>query len=152
MQNTPPSRNPQTQAAHRRESWLQIGLPLLLGILVVLGLAGFVVVIASRGGNVSQGADTSLIFILIPMLIIALVISTLLGGLIYLMAAALKALPPKFFVIQGFFYRVQDTVQNTSDKLVEPAMRTKSAVAAWGVIKNNLSIRKATKQTHVEGS
>ncbi len=151
MQNTPPSRNPQTQAQHRRESWLQIGLPLLLGTLMVLGLAGFVVIVAYRGGNVSQGADTSLIFLLIPMLILALVIIALLGGLIYLMATILNALPPKFFVLQGFFFRVQDAVQNASDKLAEPAIRIKSAGTAWEMVKNNLSIRKSNKRTQVEG-
>ena len=33
MQNKPPMRDPQTQAAHRRETWLQIILPLLIGAL-----------------------------------------------------------------------------------------------------------------------
>jgi hypothetical protein len=134
MQNKP-TRDPQTQAAHRRETRLQIILPLLLGVLAVLGLAIWTGLVASRGGNVSQAADTSLIFLLIPMLVLALIVVALLGGLIYLMVVIIDALPPKFYVLQGFFLAAQKWLQDASDKLTEPALRTKSAAAAWRTLR-----------------
>ena len=134
MQNKP-TRDPQTQAAHRRESRLQIILPLFFGVLVVLGLAIWTGLVASRGGNVSQAADTSLIFLLIPMLFLALIILALLGGLIYLVAVIIEALPPQFYILQGFFLAAQKWLQDASDKLTEPALRTKSAAAAWRTLR-----------------
>lgn len=114
-------------------------------------LGAYVIVVAAGGGNISQGADTSLIFLLIPMLILALIIIVVFGGLIYLTAAMLKALPPKFFILQGFFLRIQTAIQKASDKLAEPAIRTKSTGAVWGAIRRNLSLKKPTEKNHVEG-
>lgn len=152
MQNTPPLRDPLTQAAHRRQTWLQIGLPLLLGLLAVLALAIWTVLVASGGGNVSQAADTSLIFLLIPMLVMALIFLAVLAGLIYVVALIIKALPPKFYVLQGFFLNIQKTVQNVSDKLAEPTLRAKSAGAAWQSLKSSLLNRNSDNNPHSEGS
>jgi len=138
MQNKPPMRDPQTQAAHGRETWLQIILPLLIGVLAVLGLAIWTGMVAAKGGNVSQAADSSLILILFPILILALILLAILGGLIYLMAAIINALPPKFYILQGYVLNIQNWVQKINDKLVEPALRTKSATAAWGAMRKAL--------------
>ncbi len=152
MQEQKPSRNPVTEQAHRKETFRQITLPLLLGVLAILGLAVWAVLVASGGGNVSQAADASLIFLIIPTFVMAFILLAVLFGLVYGMARFLKLLPPKFFTLQGFFYRIQDSVEKAADKAVEPALRMKSAGAGWQTIKNEVSPPKIPIDIPEEGS
>ncbi|MBC8505613.1 MAG: hypothetical protein ISR58_15995 [Anaerolineales bacterium] len=152
MQEQKPSQNPITKQAHRKETFRQITLPLLFGVLAILGLAVWVVLVASGGGNVSHAADASLIFLIIPTFVMAFMLLAVLVGMVYGMYRFLRFLPPTFFVLQGFFYRIQDSVQKAADKAVEPAFRMKSAGAGWQTIKNELTLRKTKIDIPDEGS
>lgn len=138
MQNPEPPRNPLTRATHRRETRLQITLPLLVGVLAILGLAVYVVIVASRGGDVSHAADTSLIFVLIPAMITALLVLAILVGLVYLVASLINILPPKLYSVQLFFERLRDGAQSFSDKIVEPSLRIKGLGAGLNTIKRTI--------------
>ena len=136
MMNVPkPERNPSTHKAHRREVGWQIVFPLTCGSIILLGLAIWTVVGTVQGGNVSQPADTSLIFLLIPTMILALIPLALLAGLAYGIIAFNKMLPQYFFKAQGALRKVQDGVRIGADKLVEPVIRIESMIAALGVLK-----------------
>ena len=152
MQEQKPSRNPVTKRAHRKESFWQITFPLILGLIAILGLAVWAVIVASGGGNVSQAADTSLIFLIIPTFVMAFIFLVVLVGLVYGMYSLLRWLPPKFFILQGLFYRIQDRVQKAADKAVEPAMKVKSAGAGWQRLKNEFVPRKTHIDIPEEGS
>ncbi len=152
MQEPKPSRNPVTRQAHRKETFRQIALPMILGVIAILGLAVWVVLVASGGGNVSQAADASLIFLIIPTMVMAFILLAVLAGLVYGMYRFLRILPPKFFTLQGFFYRVQDRMQKAADKAVEPTLRAKSASAGWQTIKYELTSRKVSDVVPDEGS
>jgi len=152
MQETKPPRSPVTKQAHRKETFWQIAFPLILGVIAIIGLAVWVVWIASGGGSVSQAADASLIFLIIPTMLMAFILLAVLGGLVYGMARFLRFLPPKFFILQGFFYRIQDGVQKAADKVAEPVLRMKSAGAGWRAFKRELTSRKMQHDIPDEGS
>jgi len=130
-----PERNPSTHKAHRREVGWQIVLPLTCGSLIILGLAIWTVVGTIQGGNVSQPADTSLIFLLIPTMIIAIIPLALLAGLAYGIITLNKILPQYFFKAHEAMRKVQDGIQIGTDKLVEPIIRLESMLAALTVLK-----------------
>ncbi|KPL06160.1 hypothetical protein AMJ86_09690 [bacterium SM23_57] len=132
---TQPERNPKTHKAHRREFGWQIAFPLALGIVLILGLAAWTIVAAVRGGNVSQPADTSLIFLLIPTMVMAIIPFAIFAGLAYGIITLNKKLPGYFYQVQTAIQKVQVGIQNGADKLVAPMIRFKSIIAALGAIR-----------------
>lgn len=138
MEDITQPRNPVTQKAHRRETFWQITIPLIVSILIILGLAIWSVVVASGEGEISQAADASLIFLIIPTMVLALVPLILLGGLVYGMVRLLKFLPPKLYLVQDFFLKLRYVVQNWSDKLAEPVLRVNGLGAAWQAFRGAL--------------
>lgn len=138
MEETTQLRNPITHKLHRREMTWQVILPLTLGILIILGLGIWAIVTVAQGGDVSRAADTSLIFLLIPVLILSLIPLVLLGGLVYGMVRLLTFLPPMFYTVQGFLLRVQERVQQGADIAAEPVLRINSIGAGWQAIKRAL--------------
>jgi hypothetical protein len=130
-----PERNPTTKKAHQREVAWQIVVPLILGLIIILGLAAWVVIMAVQGGNVSQPADTSLIFLLIPAMLMALIPLVIFIGLAYGVILLNYKLPQYFFQAQTAMQKVRDGVQAGADKLAEPVIRVNSIAAALGAIR-----------------
>ena len=135
MNESNPPRNPHTHRLHRRETFWQITLPLILGALVMLGLGIWAIVAAAGGGNVNHAASASLICLIIPTMFMALFALIILAGLAYLVIATNQSLPPAMRKVQDFFVRVRDGVQTFSDKLVEPILRAQSGIAGIKTLK-----------------
>jgi len=94
MENKPkfqvPERNPATHAIHRREVFWQITFPLIIALLLILGLVGVVIFAGFQGlGEVSRWADVSLIWLLLPALVVVLVMLLMLSGVVYLITRLL---------------------------------------------------------------
>jgi len=131
MENKPkfqvPERNPATHAIHRREVFWQITFPLIIALLLILGLVGVVIFAGFQGlGEVSRWADVSLIWLLLPALVVVLVMLLMLSGVVYLITRLLAILPGYARLAQDFFYLVQVRVKSISDKLVEPVLKLRS--------------------------
>jgi hypothetical protein len=100
MDAAPPSapriprvRNPRTQALIRRDSLWQIFLPVALALVGVVVL-GVLVVAPVGAGTRSAWADVSLIFLLIPtMMLFGLIVLALLAGLVVAVYYGLRELP-----------------------------------------------------------
>jgi len=75
----------------RRQVWLQIYLPLALGIFTLAILVGGLLL--NQTGTESVGADASLTMILIPVLVLGLIFLVLLIALSYLVARLVGYLP-----------------------------------------------------------
>src|SRR5258705_460683 len=88
-------RNPHTQAQIRRDTWLQIVVPLALAGLVMLGALVFVISAAGAGVR-GPLADVSLILLILPALVAGLLVAVLLFGLIYGLYLGIVHLPPYF--------------------------------------------------------
>ena len=135
MNDTLPERNPITHKDHRREVFWQITLPLLIGAILILGVAVWTAVAAAQGGNVSQPADASLVFLLIPTMAMALVLLVIIAGFAYAVIWLNNNIPPYARQAQDFFVSARDIVRMVADKVVEPVLRIQSALAALRALK-----------------
>ena len=131
--------NPLTRDIHRRELFRQVTLPLIIGISLVLALiVGVILVAIASYGNpepISRWADVSLIWLLMPATLIALILLLVNVGLVYLVVQLLRVLPGYSHAIHLFVIRVQLKITDISDKLAEPFIKAHSASASLNALR-----------------
>ena len=135
IENTHDERRLMIQKKIRREVFWQITLPLLVGILLILALAAWTIFTVVQVGSVRQAADTSLVFLLIPTMAMALIPLVLLAGLAYGVIWMNQNFPAYLHQAQGAFDQVREGVRRGADKLVEPVLKFKSNIAALEVLR-----------------
>ena len=111
-------RNPITQEAHRRQTFWQIYLPLIIfGVLVVITI---VLALLADNAADSKWADISLIFMIsIAMVTFVIVIIGLIFAAYYT-TQLLKVTPYYFFVVQRYSYLIEIRVKKYSNVAAEP--------------------------------
>lgn len=117
---------------HRREKIWQIQVPLIIGILLILAVGVIVVLTAARtstGGAVSQWADTSAIWLILPVIMFAILGIMVLTGLIYLIARIIKILPSYADLVHGYAGQVAAKVSLVTRKIASPFIAVKSTRA-----------------------
>ncbi|MBE9478709.1 MAG: hypothetical protein IMY80_01995 [Chloroflexi bacterium] len=117
-----------SRPAEKRDYWVWIYLPFLVGILVLVGIG--ILVVRAGFGSVSAWADTSLIFMLLPMIILGLVLVVLFGAMIYGIVKLITMIPEWFTIIRRFFWQAENAVQQAGDIVVRPFTVMKSSWAA----------------------
>jgi len=137
MNDTLPERNPITHQDHRREVFWQITFPLVIGAILILGLAVWTAIAAAQGGNVSQPADASLVFLIIPTMAMAFILLVIIAGFAYAVIWLNKSIPPYACQVQDFFASARDILRVGADKVVEPILRIQSALAALRALKRD---------------
>lgn len=142
MSQRQPRRNPTTRKIHRRQTLWQIVLPLLVGILIVLALAVWAGLTTTQGGSVRRAADASLIFMLLPVIVLTFLALVVLISLVYLVTQLASFLPPKIFTVQKAFQRLQAGTKMWSDRAVQPSLWLGSRLATWRALKRVLLKRK----------
>jgi predicted PurR-regulated permease PerM len=136
MDETPkPERNPKTHQAHRREVFLQITLPLIIGLIIALALAVLAVVAATSDGNIKQAGDAALIFLIIPLMFVTVLFTLIFSALAYGIIRLNGTLPFYTKQAQDVMEQVRRQVQVGSDKAVEPILKIRSFLASLGAIK-----------------
>ena len=110
--------------AERRDDWLWIYLPFIIAILLLVGLC--YVIVREGFGTASAWADTSLTFMLIPVLIMGLIPLVLIGLMIYGIYKLITILPEAFQRARRFLGQVEDTVQEAGDTAARPFLVTQS--------------------------
>lgn len=128
-------RNPKTHQMHRREVLLQITLPLVIGLVLILLLAVLTVITATGGGSVAQAADASLIFLIMPLMIVTVIFMIILGAVAFGITKLNEILPIYTRQAQDALLRVRQAVQSGSDKVVEPILKIQSFLATLGALK-----------------
>jgi hypothetical protein len=144
MNDTKSDRNPITHKIHRKEVFWQITFPLILGIILILGLSVWTIFGVVKGAWVSKGADISLIFLILPTMVIGLLIFAVIASLAYAVIWLINNTPTFTRQVQYKLVQVRDGVRKGSDKLVEPIIRMKSRMASLEVLKNKNKYRKGT--------
>ncbi len=114
---------------HRRQRFWQIWVPLIIITLVILGAAALMIMTltgTNTGISLSQYGDTALIWIFVPLLLIAVVIAVALAGVIILNGKVLRNLPRYAHPVQKVFSQVSGKVGNLAQKVVKPIISIKS--------------------------
>lgn len=135
----------QSYARHQKQRFWQILTPVGLGVLLFLVLAVMIVLTANRsgaGGPVSQWADTSLIWLSLPVLGFALISLVVLIGLIYLLAKVLKILPGYTHFAQHYVTLFSTWIKAWSDRVVAPVIGVRTFRARISAIFSSLFGRK----------
>ncbi len=126
---TPPrERNILTRQKHQREVFRQITIPLLICGLVLVAFA--VLVVLGETTDISQWADISLIWMIMPTMFFVFISLVFLGASVFLVVKLIIELPFLSFRIQQKLRQVQRVVSNASDRMVEPFLRYESFKAA----------------------
>jgi hypothetical protein len=106
---------------HRKQIVRQIILPVILSSVLMIALIVWICMATfSQGGDVGRWAAISTMWIVTPVMLAGIVVLALLGGLIYLMARALGALPYYTGIAQDYVYIGQGYVKRFADLLVKP--------------------------------
>jgi small-conductance mechanosensitive channel len=124
----PPEVNPVTRSAFRRQVWLEIYLPLALGLVAVVGAAWSL----WRSGMAapSAWADASTILLILPVLAVSLIPLLILIALSVGIILLVRRLPEATQRLQSIIYRVQWSVRRGADVAVKPWLMGESAGSA----------------------
>jgi hypothetical protein len=126
MEAQRPVNSPTVQAHKRQFAW-QILLPFLVAAVVILIAA--VLVSTGAASTTRTWADVSIIWLIIPMLSLALFCVIELGFLIYGVARLLKIMPHYTSLIQDFFVLISARARMIADGSAKPFVLFKQAGA-----------------------
>jgi hypothetical protein len=129
-------RNPVTQQAHRKQVLWQITVPLVIGAVIILILA--VLVATGSPQTASLWADISLIWLIIPVMIISLILLALLAGLAYAVIWLVRTIPSYALQAQNFMIMISSQVERLGDMIVEPILRVNAILASLQALSRSL--------------
>jgi hypothetical protein len=141
MQNPTPrpllERNPVTQRRHRHEVFWQITIPLLAGVLVLVGI-----ILLAAGTDdllfLGQEANVASIWLMAWTILILIIFFPLLILITYLVIRLIGVMPHFFKRGQDIGCQIQAFVSRTNDRLVQPILGINEKTAAVRALKNKL--------------
>jgi hypothetical protein len=126
-----PEVNPKARQAHKSQVLWQITIPFFVIVALFLAVALLVIVSGARGnGTISMWADISLIWLIMPVLLILLVILAINGGLLYGIIKLIGVLPGIFFKLQRVLSKIHEKVEAGSNAAAAPFIKASSLRAA----------------------
>jgi hypothetical protein len=143
MESNNISRQSSSFRRHQKQRFWQILAPIILCGLITLAAAVLMVLTLTgtvSGGNLSQAADTSLIWLIVPVMVFGIFFTVLLLGLVYLIAHLLNILPQYTFLVQRYAALIEAKILLWTKKGLTPIIKVKSASAAVGAFFKNLFI------------
>ncbi len=143
-----PKPNHPSYQKHRRDVTRQILVPIILVTIIGLGFVALSIYgVVGRSANVSLWADISLIWLIIPMMFLALVILALVGGMVYGLAKLLGATPRYTGLAQHYALWLNAEIVLWTEKIVQPVLSLK----AWlGIFSSTLKGASTLKDTRRE--
>lgn len=107
-----------TQRRHRRELWLQILLPLVLG--AALGGFGLFALLNANTGNVTRAAELATVLLAIPLIVMGVIFLVAIVALIYVLGVAMKWIPTKTVYAHRLMDRVNSVAQRGATLAAQP--------------------------------
>lgn len=116
---------------HRKQLVWQIILPMVLTSLLLIALIVLINVATFRdGGDVGRWAAISTIWIVIPIMLGLLIVTALLGGLVYLMQKLLNITPTYTSMAQDYVYLAQGYIKRATEAIVKPVLELNGILAS----------------------
>jgi hypothetical protein len=134
MSETPPTNQPErnldTYAVHKQETFRQVILPTVIGLIVIIAMT-VAVIYAGFSGNaqLSRWADISLVWVLLPAMMFSLLFLVLLVGLTIGVTKLLYVIPIYTYRLQLLIRNAQTRINKATDLAVEPVLRVNSFLA-----------------------
>ena len=131
-QDSLPEPNPITKAAHKKDFFKSVLLPLGLVILVLIAL---VVTFAIVGfGDIETWSQIATIILVSLWLVFGLILLALVGALVYLVSYVLKVMPSYTRKAQDGIETIRDQTIRGADITVKPVIQIQSFLAAVNAI------------------
>lgn len=111
----------------RRQIWLQIYLPLGMGVMILAALVFWVW--QAEFGAVTVWADVALVVVLIPLFVLGLIILIVLAGLTYGVFWLFGWLPDPLHRLQSIIARVERGTQKGADGVARPMLVVQAVIA-----------------------
>ena len=128
-----PERNPATRKTIIRQEFWQIILPISVTGLIVLMVA--ILICLAPPGTASAWADVSLVLLLIPVMVVALLILGLSAALVYGVVRLTEVIPPFARRAQAFAFNLERRIHSLSHNLVEPIIKVSSFKAGLQIFR-----------------
>jgi len=117
MNDSPRIDTPSVKLHKRQFAW-QVLVPVIVFAAVIIAAA---VLVVTRGAATDRVvADISIMWLIVPVLILSLVLMVLVGGLIYGMAMLTKIVPTYTGKFQSFLVSVQSGARKIADGTAKP--------------------------------
>lgn len=126
---------------HKKQRFWQILAPVLLGSMITLAAAVLMILALTgdvSGINLSQVADTSLIWLILPVVIFGVVFGMIILGMIYTAARLLNVLPHYTFLFQQYAALVEAKIKLWTKKGMDPVITVESVKSAVSAFFKNL--------------
>ena len=124
---TIPDSRPPTLAAHRRQVFWQIWVPMGLFLIMMLFLlVGVILTAAAPTPEItalSHWTDVSMIFLFIPVIVACVFVLGIVSGLVYLLARLLIILPPYTQLAQAYALYASKLVRYWCDQITLPIIK-----------------------------
>lgn len=118
------TRHPAAHRRHVRQVWLQIALPLFLGI--ALGGVGLYALLAAETGTATRASQLATILLAIPLLLIGIVILAALVVAIYLLARAMRWVPEHTIYVHRWLQQANVAILRGADYAAKPMLAAQS--------------------------
>ena len=126
----------------KRQIWLQIWLPFILGVLVLMGIVTGLVL--TRAGTTSAWADAALVFLLLPILLVGMIVIVGIGILVYFVGKLARRVPGPLRMADDKMQQVEVIVRRVSGQMVKPFIHLPASWASvQAAVENILSIFRA---------
>ena len=132
-------RNPLTRKRHQKEVLWQITVPFLIGSLILLALA--VLVVGIVPGDARRWADISMIWLIVPVILVTLLSLLFLAGSIYAVVRLIQVLPKYSYQALGWLLLLGLHLQRLNDRMVEPFLRLHMLSASLKMLGKQVSKR-----------
>jgi energy-coupling factor transporter transmembrane protein EcfT len=124
-----PSPNRPSYLKHRRETNLQILLPIILTSLLTVALFALIVYATfAQDGQVEQWAAVSTIWIVLPLLLVLLVMFALVAGMVYGMHRLLKIAPDYTGLAQAYVQMITAKINHYNNEFTNRVVRFRAWV------------------------
>ena len=124
----PDAVNPVTRSKHRRDVFWQITLPSTIVIFILVVLAWLFW--NAQPGKQSKWADISVIMMIIPMLLVALITAVIQAASIYALIRLIKLLPVYSFRGYNLLIMIGWKAGTIEDKIVRPLLEVRAFKAS----------------------
>ena len=111
----------------RRQIWMQIYLPLGIGVIILAALVLWVW--QAEFGSISVWADVALVIVLIPLFVLGLIALIVVAGLTYGAFWLFGWLPDPLHRLQSTIARMERGMQKGADSAVRPMLVVQAVIA-----------------------
>jgi uncharacterized Tic20 family protein len=134
--DTRKERNPITRRRHKKEVLWQITVPVIVGGVFLLAISLLSITLSQI--EASRWADISLIWLIIPAMVVLLISLVLLAASIFATIKIIEVIPNAAFQLHKVMIQLHAMVRNVSDRLAEPILRANSLSAALDALKRQI--------------